>query len=215
MTEIKKIIILGAGGHAKVVINALRSRGVSLHGATSADRATIGQNILDICPVIGSDDIIAQMDPERTLLVNGLGMIAVDSSPRKEIFERWKARGFSFEGVVHPSTVIAKDVVLGEGAQVMAGAVIQPGTVIGANTIVNTSASIDHDCVIGAHCHIAPGAVLAGGISIGEGTFIGAGATIIPGVRVGSAALVAAGAVVVSEVGDKVRVRGIPARSYP
>jgi UDP-perosamine 4-acetyltransferase len=143
--------------------------------------------------------------------VNGLGSVE-STAKRAALFQRFKGKGYRFATVVHPSAVVAGDVVLEEGVQVMAGAVIQPGTRVGENTIVNTGAIVDHDCALASHVHVAPGAVLSGGVSIGEGTHVGTGAKIIQGVRVGSHSLVAAGAVVVDPVGERARVFGVPAR---
>jgi UDP-perosamine 4-acetyltransferase len=204
------VIVLGAGGHAKVVIEALHRSSVAILGIVDNDPARVGEKLLGV-PVIGEDDAVLLHPADSVRLVNALGSVGV-SKGRRILFQKMKEKGYYFYLVVHPSAVIAEDVVLSEGAQVMAGAVIQPGTHIGRNAIVNTRASIDHDCRIGDHVHVAPGATLSGGVAVGSGAHIGTGATIIQGITIGSDSMVAAGAVVVRDVADGTTVKGVPAR---
>jgi sugar O-acyltransferase (sialic acid O-acetyltransferase NeuD family) len=128
------------------------------------------------------------------------------------VFEKFKGKGFTFATIVHPSAVVASDVALGEGAQIMAGAIIQPGSRIGMNTIVNTKASVDHDCLIGDHVHLSPGVTLSGDVRIYNGVHIGTGATVIQGITIGANSLVGAGSVVIADVPSEIRVLGAPAR---
>lgn len=114
--------------------------------------------------------------------------------------------------VMHSSSIVAGNVILGEGSVVLHRAVIQINSVIGRHVIINTSASVDHDACIGDFVHIAPGAVLCGRVTVGEGTLIGAGAVILPGMTIGKWAVVTAGSVVTTPVGDGEVVRGNPAR---
>jgi len=204
------VIILGGGGHAKVLIETLRASGVTMLGITDADRTKQGHAVTGVT-VLGDDSVIAQYGTDEVLLVNGIGSVGVPHA-RRAVFDAFKAKGYSFASVIHPSAVIAADVALAEGAQVMAGAVIQPCCSIGRNSIVNTCAVVDHDCVVGDHVHLSPGAVVAGSVRIGSGTHVGAGATVIQGIAVGSGCLVAAGAVVVADVPDGRTVRGVPAK---
>ena len=204
------VIVLGAGGHAKVLISALLLNNTTLLGITDVDRHRQGDHLLGV-PILGSDGLIEEYDPAVILLVNGLGTVKT-SDRRKALFDTLKAKGYTFATVVHPAAVIAVEVLLGEGAQILAGAVIQPGCQIGRNTIVNTSASVDYDCLIGDHVHLAPGVTLSGEVVVAAGAHIGTGATIIQGVHVGAESLVAAGAVVVDDVPGKSTVMGVPAR---
>lgn len=205
------IIILGGGGHAKVLAEALRAGGVTVLGMTDADPAKRGTAVLGV-PVLGTDAELERHGPGSVLLVNGLGSVE-QTAGRAALFDAFKAQGYAFATVVHPSAVIAADVKLGEGTQVMAGAIIQPGTTVGRNSIVNTGAVVDHDCAVGDHVHIAPGATLSGTVCIGNRAHVGTGATVIQGIAVGSGCLVAAGAVVVEDVPDGASVRGVPART--
>lgn len=204
------VLIVGGGGHAKVLIEALRLRSVPILGILDADSAKIGREIFGI-RVLGNDDIVSGYAPEALELVNAIGSIHLPKG-RKKVFETFKRKGFTFTTVVHPSAVLASDVVLGEGAQIMAGAVIQPCTRIGRNTIVNTRASVDHDCLIGDHVHISPGVTLSGDVRVEDCVHIGTGATVIQGVTIGKNSLVGAGAVVVRNIPEEAQVTGVPAR---
>jgi UDP-perosamine 4-acetyltransferase len=204
------LIVLGAGGHARVLVDALLGAGLPVRGLTDADPAKTGSAVLGL-PVLGGDEEVLALAPEAVLLVNGIGSVRVSASRRK-LFEDFKKRGYFFERVIHPSAIVAPDAVLAEGAQIMAGAVLQTGCRIGENAIINTRAAVDHDCVIGSHVHISPGVTLCGNVEVGEGSHIGAGATVIQGVRIGRNCMVAAGAVVIRDIPDGATVAGLPAK---
>ena len=210
MKSIPPVIILGAGGHAKVLIDALRLQCVEILGIVDVDQNKKGTELMGV-PIIGSDEDVRKYSSKKIRLVNGIGSVCVGSMRRKR-FEFFKCLGYQFEKVIHPSALIANEVSLSEGAQVMAGAIVQTGSKICMNTIINTGSLVDHDCQIGSHAHICPGAVLSGGVVIGENSHIGTGAVIIQSVRVGSNSLVAAGAVVTRDVLSNVTVAGVPAR---
>ncbi|MBF0103993.1 MAG: acetyltransferase [Deltaproteobacteria bacterium] len=195
----KKIIIIGAGGHAKVALAALLECQATVMGLTENDPRKHGMEILG-CRVIGNDAVITNHDPQEVLLVNGVGSTK-DNTPRKKIFKTFKALGFTFINVIHPAAFCSRGVILSEGVQIHAGAVLQPGVTIGENTIINTGARIDHDCLIGAHAHIAPGAVLCGDVRVAEGAFIGSGACVIQGVKIGRGSIVGAGCTALKDVG--------------
>lgn len=206
----RPVIIIGAGGHARVVLDSLRVTSIRVLGLTDDDKALWGTSIGHV-PVLGSDEVLSAYSPGDVLLANGIGGASCLNT-RHSIFVRYKARGYDFATIVHVASCIAEGVVLGEGVQVMAGAVVQPCTSIETNTIINTGASIDHDCSVGAHSHVGPGAVVCGGVTLGQSTLIGAGATIIPGVSIGDHCLVAAGSTVIDSIAAHARVSGTPAR---
>jgi len=211
VTGARPVIVLGAGGHAKVVIDALQAAGADILGAVDPDGTTHGTSILGVS-VLGADDVVLNHTPDAIALVNGVGSTE-PSNRRKDLYRHFRDAGYAFASVLHPSAVIGGEVEIADAAQIMAGAVVQPGCRIGVNTIINTRASVDHDCVIGDHVNIAPGAVLGGGIIVGGGSHIGAGSSVIQNVRIGADVLVAAGAAVVTDFPDGARIAGVPART--
>ncbi len=204
------VLIVGGGGHAKVLIEALRLRSERILGILEADPAMVGTEVLGV-RVIGDDGELAIHPAASILLVNAIGSVNRPTA-RSAVFMKFKEKGYSFATVIHPSAVVASDAILGEGAQIMAGAVIQPGSRIGRNTIVNTNASVDHDCLIGDHVHLSPGVTLSGGVRVGDSVHVGTGATVIQGVTIGRNSLVGAGSVVVSSVPENAEFVGVPAR---
>jgi sugar O-acyltransferase (sialic acid O-acetyltransferase NeuD family) len=197
------VVIVGAGGHARVLIDALRIAGRQILGVVDP-KLLVGAGPFGL-KVLGGDDAIDQYRPDQIELVNGVGGIG-STERRHDVYRRFSARGFRFADVVHRSAVVSEFSELGEGVHVMAGCVIQCGTAIGANTIVNTRASVDHDCKIGQSVHIAPGATLSGAVTVGDGTHIGTGACVIQGISIGRDCLVAAGAVVYRDLADGKRL---------
>ena len=198
------LIIIGGGGHTRVLIGMLKTVARPITGILTRDASLLEEMVHEV-PVLGLEDSYA-LDAAHTHLINGVGNKATRSSSglvlREQLFSRYKARGFSFAQVISEHAVIQPDVMLGEGVQVMPGAVVQPGAMVGENSIINTCASIDHDVVIYPHAHIAPGAVLCGDVVVGERTHVGAGAVVIQGIRIGSDVIIGAGAVITRNVPD-------------
>ena len=207
------IVVLGGGGHAKVLLELMRvQQQYEIIGISVPDKSDKSEDCLLGYPVVGGDDeVIQRYQPTDILLVNALGSTR-QPLQRKLIYEKFKQKGYQFATLIHPSAIIASDVEIGEGAQIMAGAIVQPGCRIGENVIINTRASVDHDCVINDHVHLSPGVVLTGNVHVGETTHVGAGAIIIQGITIGEQSLVAAGAVVISDVRTRTTVMGIPAK---
>ncbi|MFZ3091395.1 MAG: acetyltransferase [Nitrospirota bacterium] len=207
----KKIILLGGGGHARVLIDLII-------GCSEYDIAGIldpqiekGTEVSGII-VLGSDDMLSELfDRGIKDVCIAVGSIK-DNNKRWMLYEKVKQIGFSVPALIHPKAVIAGDLQISEGVQIMAGSVIQTGSSIGENTIINTGAVIDHDNKVGRHVHICPGAVVSGGCIINDSAFIGAGATVIQGIRIGKNAIVAAGSVVINDVPDNSTVIGVPAK---
>ena len=194
----RPVIVLGSGGHAAVVISTLHRLGVQILGATSRNDCE-GMEILGV-RVIGDDQEIFRQKSTDFAIVNGIGMPIAERTARQVCAEKMRKKGYSFCSVVDPTAVIAHEVQLAEGVQILSGAITQPRVSIGRDTIVNTGARIDHDCEIGAECHICPGVTLAGNVKVGRGTLIGAGSTVIPDVTIGEDSVIAAGSVVFQDV---------------
>jgi sugar O-acyltransferase (sialic acid O-acetyltransferase NeuD family) len=174
-----KIIVVGSGGHAHVLVDALLKTKVEIIGITNIDLNKHAQHIFDI-PVLGNDDVIRDHSPTKVRIINGIGGTGTGTgSLRKDVFNKIKQWGYTFASVIHPSAIIARGVTLGEGVQIMAGAIVQANADINENVLINTRASVDHDCIIGAHSHISPGATLSGNIELGASSHIGTGANII------------------------------------
>ena len=188
----KPLILIGAGGHAKVVLALAVAAGRKVVGVCDPLLAREGASVWNGISVLGDDSALNQIDSSAMELINGIGQL-VGSPLRKTVFQRFFGAGYHFATLIHPTAWVAPDVKLAEGVQVMAGAVIQPDAQVGENSVINTKASIDHDCVIGAHVHIAPGATLCGNVQLDQGVFVGAGAVLIQGLHVGRDAVVGAG----------------------
>lgn len=203
--KIKKIIIIGGGGHAKVLIDCLQYNNKEIFGIIDphlekGDRIN-GLNVL------GGDEFLDNINPNNTILVNAIGSTGKNTL-RKKIFQHYKKRNFCFSQIFHPSITIASDVSFSEGTQVMAGVIIQPGVRISENTLINTKVSIDHDCYIGEHCHLAPGVTISGGVKIGNNVHIGTGSSIIEGVNIGNNVVIGAGTTIVNDIIDNHKIIG-------
>lgn len=206
----KPVLVIGAGGHTKVLVDALLLQKVNIVGILDCQSDQTGKKILGI-PIIGNDGVISAYHPTEVLLVNGIGSIG-KTLLRQSVFVKFKKNNYRFATVVHPGAILARDVLLQEGAQVMAGAIIQTGCSIGGNSIVNTGAKLDHDCKIGVHVHLSPGSTLCGGCIVEDGVHIGAGATVVQGLRIGRESIIGAGAVVLKDIAAGKIAFGVPAR---
>jgi sugar O-acyltransferase (sialic acid O-acetyltransferase NeuD family) len=203
-----RIVLLGAGGHAKVLLDVLIASGVKVDGVVDPILAENGGFWRGIA-VIGNDDELLKIGPAEIVLVNGIGSLP-GKSLRQRLFAQFRTAGFRFISVVHPSALMGSGVVLGEGVQLMAGSIVQADSTIGDNSIVNTGALIDHDCVFGSHVHIAPGVVISGGVRVGNGAHIGTGVSIIQGMAIGAGAVIGAGTVVLKDIPDYHKLLGHP-----
>lgn len=205
--SLKPVIIIGNGGHASVLTEILLLNNRTILGYTAPEQE---RNLYNLT-YLGNDKAILKFTPTDIELVNAIGSTS-NTNLREKLYNEFKSRGYFFSSVIHPSTIIASTVKLGEGIQILAGTVIQPFVKIVDNCIVNTSVAIDHDCYIGKHCHIGPGCVLSGSVNVGDGTHIGTGTTIIQNIRVGKKVLIGAGSLVIRDVEDDTTVYGVPAK---
>lgn len=195
---IAAMYLIGASGHAKVVIDNALSAGMAVDGLYDKDE--------NITSLMGYE-----VFPEAKLKYSDEIIIAVgDNQIRRLIANRYSNQ--KYISCIHASSILADSVRIGKGTAVMPGVIINADTTIGHHVILNTSASIDHDCKIEDFVHVAPNATLCGGVLVAEGSFIGAGAVVIPGVKIGKWCRVGAGAVVIRNVKDGETVVGNPAR---
>jgi UDP-perosamine 4-acetyltransferase len=209
---VTRVVGLGAGGHAAVVVDILRLAGHDVVGLLDPDTNLADASVEGV-PVLGGDELLAGMrDREVRAFFVGVGSTG-DAAARRRLYAIGRDAGLEPLAAVHPAAIVAGSALLGAGVTVMAGAIINPRARLGENVIVNTGAVIDHDSVVGAHGHVAPGAVLGGGVKMGEGAHVGIGAVVRERRRIGPEAVVGAGAVVISDVPAGVTVVGVPARA--
>ena len=199
----RHVLVLGAGGHAKVVIATLQAAGRVVDGVLDDDAALCNSNILGV-PVLGGTDCAGSFHHLEAIVAIG------DNKTRRELAEKVK---LDWTVAVHPSAVVHAGVTIGPGTVVFAGAVIQPGARIGAHSIINTAASVDHDCLVGDYVHIAPGAHLGGTVTVDDGVLVGIAAAALPNVRIGSWATLGGGALAISDVEPRIVAVGVPCRS--
>jgi len=201
-----RVVIIGGGGHAKVVIEALRAAGFP---------SPIG--ILDPCPpalVVHGVTVLGGNEALEQLRVQGASAAVValgDNGLRQQVGDRLTALGFALPPVLHPAAYLSPSAVVMQGVVVMARACLGPDAIIGRLTIVNTGAVVEHDNRLGQAAHVAPGCALAGGVLVGDRALVGAGTAVRPGITIGADAVVGAGSAVVRDVPPGARVGGVPA----
>lgn len=192
------VVLIGGGGHAKVVIDSLRSEGCTLLGIY--DHSKSGY-LFDI-PFITATDF-DRFEEAKVIIAIG------DNAVRKNLSE---LKTYDFIKTVHTSAIVAKSTFIDDGSMILHGSILQSSVTVGKHVIVNTASRIDHDCIVNDYVHIAPGAILCGNVKIGEGTLVGAGSVIIPRVTIGKWAIIGAGAVVTKDIPDYGVAVGNPAR---
>ncbi|WP_219704227.1 acetyltransferase [Marinomonas lutimaris] len=190
----KSVLVLGAGGHAAVVVEMLRQLDYKIVGLV-AHEPPVFQPVFDGIPCFLSDDDVLSFDKSTVLLVNAIGSLPGQNT-RFNVYKKFKELGYRFATLVSPNAIVSDYATLSEGVQVMPGAIINANACIGDNSIINSGAIVEHDCVIGHQSHIAPGAVISGGVITGEFVHISTGAKIIQGIHIGEHTVVGAGATV-------------------
>lgn len=200
-------MIVGAGGHAKVLIEAVHAMGdfhiIGLTDPHPAAAALLGVKVL------GADDVLPGVRAQGV----AVAVLALGENELRERLGAWvRELGFALPPIIHPSAFVSPSARIGAGAVVMARAVVGTHSDVGQLAIVNTGAIIDHDNIIGAAAHIAPGCALAGCVKIGARTLLGIGSAVRPDIVIGADVVVGAGSAVVTDVPDGAQVAGVPAR---
>lgn len=200
---IKDVLIIGAGGHAKVVADIVLRNGDNLIGFLDDSDEKQGVTVFKDYKVIGK--VLDAEEYKDCYFIVAIG----DNHIRAEVAGKLNVKYYT---AVHPNATIADTVKIGEGTVVMAGVVINPDTIIGEHCIINTSCSIDHDNKIGDYVHISPGAHLAGSVSVGNNSWICIGVIIINNISIVDGIIVGAGATVLSDINEPGTYVGCPAK---
>lgn len=205
----KPLLVLGCGGHGKVVADAAIASGRRVLGFADDAERWRGATLLGL-PVlaIGRDETLALCRREEAEVVLAIG----DNRIRARVFEELARKGLTLGTVRHPSAVVAGSVTVGPGTVIFASVVVNPDARIGQNVILNTGVRLDHDNVIGDHAHLSPGATLGGTVTVGEGTHLGVGVSVRNNVSIGAWSIVGVGAAVVGPIPGGVVAYGVPAR---
>lgn len=207
----KKAIILGAGGHAKVVLECLDHEQFEVAGFLDKDNQRQGEKIQGL-PILGDD-----ADPDRwfsqgiTCCIVGIGHMGKPWL-RNKLYHTYLNAGYELVTAIHPTAQISPSVRIGSGTVILPGAILNADAVVGNNCIINTGTIIEHDAHIADGVHIAPGCVIAGAVHINENSFVGAGSNVINGICIDHDCIIGAGSVVITDLpGNSVSV-GVPAR---
>lgn len=205
------VVLLGAGGHAKGVIEALVAQDTfTIYGLTSHPEYTGPADVLGY-PVLGDDSIVPQLRSSGlSHYIIGLGSVRANSK-REQLFKFGTSCHLTPVCAIHPAALVSDTASVQSGSVIFSGAIVGADSYIGHNVIINHGAIVEHDCVIGDHAHVATGACLAGGVTVEPSAHIGAGATLLQNICIGANAVVAAGAVVTRNVKADTTVRGVPA----
>ena len=202
-----KLLIVGAGGHGKVVADTALMSGNWSEIAFLDDKYPLLNSIHD-WPVLGTLNEVEEFSLEYSDCVVAIG----SSSLRMELIKKYLKRGYSLPAIIHPASSVSSFVSLGAGCVVFAKTVINSDSKIGDGCILNTGVIVDHDCELGEGVHLAPGVNLAGGVCIGHRSLMGVGSSVIPQIVIGQNVIAAAGSVVTQDIGDNCTVAGVPAK---
>jgi UDP-perosamine 4-acetyltransferase len=204
-----RIIIVGAGGHGRVVLDILRAAGEhEVAGFVDATPALAGQKVEGL-PVFGPANVLSKVRQQK---IQGAIVAIGDCRARVKYSQVLKEHGFQLVRAIHPRSVVSPSATLGDNVMVSAGACVCPHARIGDSVIVNTNSVIDHECEIAEGVHICPGAVLGGRVRVGRWAWIGLGANVIQCITIGQCATIGAGAAVIRDVPDYATVVGVPGR---
>ncbi len=203
---IGRLAIVGASGHGKVVADTALECG--WQSLTFFDDGAPPRDRFGDWPILGPTAALLASLSEYAGVIVAIGHNRIRLEKTREL----AAAGANMVTLVHPRAYVARDVPLGRGTVVLAGAVIQPGSTVGGGVIVNTGATVDHDCALADGVHVCPGAHLAGGVSVGECAWLGIGCVVRQYITIGADVVVGGAAAVMTPVPDGITVVGVPAR---
>ncbi len=203
----KELIVFGAGGHARAIIDAAENIGFHIHGIIDVDYKNQNEKILNY-PVLGNFAVLDKFDPVDT----GIAIAIGDGYQRAEYFNKIQKLGFSFPFIIHPTAIISKHVKIGKGVFINAGVIINAKVDIGDNTIINTGVIIEHEVAVGKHCHICPGVKIGGRVTIGDHTFVGIGSSVIDYTKIQGDVTIGAGSVIIRDIESNSTVVGVPGK---
>jgi len=206
----RKIVLIGGGGHCKVVISILKK--LDTFEIVSIVDNYKSESFISGIKIIGTDDDLKDIYKNGTQYALITVGSVKDNTKRYKLFNMVKEIGFKFPVIISPEAIVDKSLKIDEGTVIMPGSIINIDSSIGKNCIINTGAVIEHDCKIGDHCHIAPGVHISGAVNIGKLSFIGIGATMIQGIKIGKNVTIGAGSVVIKDISDNVIALGNPAK---
>ena len=203
----ERAVILGSGGHAKVIFDLLES--LNRYEVVAVfDPQRIGTTFMG-APVVGGDDDVKDFAAEQNV---SAAFVAIGgNSLRLKIGRKLNTLGISTPNLISPYSYVSRHAIIGAGTVVMPGAIVHPCATVGEFCVINTNCSVDHDCAVQSGAQIGPGATLCGNVFVGERAFVCAGATVIPEVHIGADAIIGAGAAVIRNVDSCAKVVGVPA----
>lgn len=204
-----EVVIAGAGGHGRVVLDILRAAGThTVHGFLDANQDLHGTQV-DGVPVVGHLNLLPKLKAKG---VGGAIVAIGDNRVRRSYAQKLSAAGLELVNAIHPSATVSPNVTVGRNVMIAPGVIVCVGAAIGDSVILNTGAKVDHECEIGEAVHLAPGVTLAGRVRVGEGAFVGIGANVLPCLTIGAHAVVGGGALVREDVPPGATAVGVPAR---
>ena len=203
----KKLVIIGPGGHSRVVIDSALRAGFSIEGVVDPEYSGKKEQILGI-PVLGDTSILDKMDPGQISVFVAIG----SNRKREEWMGTVAEKGFSIPTILHPTAIISSHAEIEAAVIINAGAIINAGVKIGSGSIINTGVIIDHETSVGKCTHVAPGCNISGRVKIGTRTFIGTGTSIIDYITIGDDVMVGAGSVIINDIANGTTVVGVPGR---
>ncbi|WP_026694375.1 acetyltransferase [Peribacillus kribbensis] len=203
-----KVVIIGNGGHSKVISDVIRSsENINLIGYLDDKYRKLEKKSSYLFGPISEAVNILEMDKECKFII-GIG----ENKTRQLIFEKLKLELNFYATLIHPSAIISTSATIGSGTVILPGAIVNAEAIVGNHSIINTGSIIEHDCIIKDYVHVSPNATLTGGVCLREGVLIGASATILPELEIGKWTKIGAGAAVIKSLPANCTAVGVPAR---